>query len=60
MTYIMYYTEYAEIGGKGGIMEFIVKYVCEHVEVYDKQGRFLFSADTLKEAQHEIRRMAAA
>ena len=43
-----------------GSMEYVIKYVCEHVEVYDRQGRFIFSADTLKEAQHEINRMTAA
>lgn len=35
-------------------MEVIMKYVKGHVEVYDRQGRFLFSADTEQEAQEEL------
>lgn len=29
-----------------------------HIQVYDMQGRFLFSADTEKEAREELREYA--
>ena len=32
-----------------------VKYVGGHIEVYDVDGRFLFSADTEREAREELR-----
>lgn len=28
-----------------------------HVEVFDKQGHFVFSADTAQEAEHELQEM---
>lgn len=31
--------------------QFELRYVRGHVEVYDKSGRFCFSADTMGEAQ---------
>lgn len=31
------------------------RYVGGHVQVYDKDGRFLFSADTESEAREELR-----
>lgn len=31
-----------------------MRYVQGHVQVYDKQGRFLFSADTEREAREEL------
>ena len=31
-----------------------IREVDEHVEVYDENGNFLFSADTTKEAQQEL------
>lgn len=30
-----------------------LRYVCGHVQVYDVTGRFLFSADTEREAREE-------
>ncbi len=30
------------------------KYVNGHIEVYDAAGEFLFSADTMQEAMHEL------
>ena len=30
---------------------YAVERVMDHVEVFDREGRFLFSADTLQEAQ---------
>lgn len=36
------------------------KYVQNHIEVYDEQGRFLFSADNQQEALAELRRGEAA
>ncbi len=35
-------------------MEFKFKYVAGHVEVYNLQGKFLFSADTETEARREL------
>lgn len=35
-------------------MEYTIKWVREHVEVYDRTGRFLFSADSESEARHEL------
>ena len=32
-----------------------VKYVCGHIQVYDGNGMFLFSADTEKEAREELK-----
>ena len=40
-------------------MEFIIKRVKEHYEVYDKDGRFLFSADSYSEAYNETEKLAA-
>lgn len=34
---------------------FSVKYVCGHFQVYDGNGKFLFSADTEREAREELR-----
>lgn len=38
---------------------FELRYVMGHVEVYDQNGRFVFSADTLAEAEDELRELAA-
>lgn len=35
-------------------MNYLFKTVYDHVEVYDMQGRFLFSADTQHEAMSEL------
>ncbi len=35
-----------------------IRYVCDHVQVYDYQGNFLFSADTEREAREEIEEYA--
>ena len=35
-------------------MEFDIRFVRGHVEVYDRSGRFLFSADTEQEAMEEL------
>ncbi len=35
-------------------MEFELRFVRGHVEVYDCSGRFLFSADSEKEAREEL------
>ncbi len=34
---------------------FTIKYVFGHVQVYDRNGEFLFSADTEREAREELR-----
>ena len=34
---------------------YCVKYVGGHIQVYDVDGRFLFSADTEREAREELR-----
>ena len=31
-----------------------IRYVREHVQVYDNKGNFLFSADTEQEAREEL------
>ena len=31
-----------------------IKYVCGHVQVYDRNGVFLFSADSEREAREEL------
>lgn len=36
-------------------MEYTIRYICGHVEVYTREGRFLFSADTMSEAKQELR-----
>ena len=41
-------------------MDYIIRYVFEHVEVYSAAGVFLFSADSHSEALAELRRRAAA
>lgn len=35
-------------------MEFEIRFVRGHVEVYDYSGRFLFSADNEQEAREEL------
>ena len=34
---------------------FTIRYVRGHIQVYDNQGKFLFSADTEREAREELR-----
>ena len=34
--------------------EFEMRYVGNHVEVYGRNGAFLFSADTMREAMEEL------
>lgn len=41
-------------------MNYIIKTVLDHVEVYDASGRFLFSADNHREALEELHRVYAA
>lgn len=33
---------------------FTVRYVYGHIQVYDPQGKFLFSADTEREVREEL------
>ncbi len=33
---------------------FTIRYVYGHVQVYDRQGKFLFSADNEREAREEL------
>lgn len=40
-------------------MEYIIRWVRDHVEVYDGAHRFCFSADTEREAMEELRDLAA-
>ncbi len=37
-----------------------IRWVYGHVEVYTKEGEFLFSADTEREAREELEEMFAA
>ena len=41
-------------------MNYIFKSVGGHIEVYDKNGTFLFSADTRREALEELEAMDIA
>jgi hypothetical protein len=34
---------------------YTVKYIGGHIQVYDMNGRFLFSADTEREAREELK-----
>ncbi len=35
-----------------------IRYVSGHIQVYDNQGSFLFSADTEQEAREELKEYA--
>ena len=35
-----------------------IRNVCGHIQVYDYQGNFLFSADTEREAREEMKEYA--
>lgn len=35
-----------------------IRYVSGHIQVYDNQGSFLFSADTEREAREELKEYA--
>ena len=35
-----------------------IRYVRDHVQVYDSRGRFLFSADNEREAREELKEYA--
>ena len=35
-----------------------IRYVSGHIQVYDNQGNFLFSADTEREAREELKEYA--
>ena len=35
-------------------MEYEMKYIAGHIEVYDSRGRFCFSSDTEREARLEL------
>ena len=37
---------------------YAIRYVRGHIQVYDRNGRFLFSADTEQEAREELRELA--
>ena len=37
---------------------FTVKYIGGHIQVYDINGKFLFSADSEREAREELREYA--
>lgn len=37
---------------------FTIRCVLDHVQVYDRNGKFLFSADNEKEAREELREYA--
>jgi hypothetical protein len=41
------------------MQNFEMRYVRGHVEVYDRSGEFIFSADTMSEARDEIRDLLA-
>lgn len=39
-------------------MEYTMKWVHDHVEVFDANGRFVFSADTEQEARRDLQEIA--
>lgn len=39
-------------------MEYTMKWINGHVEVFDAKGRFVFSADTEQEARRDLRAIA--
>ena len=39
-------------------MEYTMKWVHDHVEVFDANGWFVFSADTEQEARRDLREIA--
>ena len=39
-------------------MEYTMKWVNGHIEVFDARGRIVFSADTEQEARHDLREIA--
>ena len=41
-------------------MEYTIRQVRDHVEVYTREGSFLFSADNAQEAREELREEYAA
>lgn len=41
------------------MLDYTLKYVAGHIEVYDNCGRFCFSADNEREAYEELRDLAA-
>ena len=42
------------------VIQMEIRYVYGHVEVYTREGEFLFSADTEREAREELEEMTAA
>lgn len=40
-------------------MLYEIRFVQDHVEVYNEKGNFLFSADTQKEAMQEVEKISA-
>lgn len=40
-------------------MDYQIKYIAGHVEVYDRNGRFCFSSDTEREAILELEEYTA-
>lgn len=55
---ILYDVDKVEIGVID--MNYKIRYMRGHVEVFDSQGNFLFSADNEYEAENEIREMEVA
>ena len=37
---------------------YFMRHVCGHIQVYDSQGNFLFSADSEREAREELEQNA--
>lgn len=40
-------------------MRYEIKFVRGHVEVYDREGNFVFSADTEREVEEDLRLLSA-
>ena len=54
MGHALPYTVAIRYRRERAIMAYSMRWVREHVEVYDHTGRFLFSADSESEARREL------
>ena len=49
---MLYYSHNKEV--RLMAMAIQIRYVCGHIQVYDVNGKFLFSADSEREAREEL------
>ena len=59
LRFIVHFSWYAEYNKKGSaVMEYQIRYVYGHYQVYSSSGLFLFSADTEAEALEDLKDLA--